>query len=274
MRRALLAAALLAVPLLGGFECEVTLWAPGDTCTVGGWSDSQCDGNTLLYCDAGTGFVESTDCAAECTGGYCGSDVYGYNWCVCPDYLGPGDTCDYWTDYPSTSFCYGANSLLMCNMDNVMQQWDCTDACPSGVVGYCAYDADQGNDWCLCPDALWADGYACDFLSQVDDATCDGDLLTYCADTNVIGSVPCTSQCADWYGAAATASCGIQDDTGYNGCVCDIATCTFAPFCNDSYMMVWCNEGLETWTNCDSQCVTDGYLKGVCLAGTGACQCG
>ena len=36
MRRALLAAALLAVPLLGGFECEVTLWAPGDTCTVGG----------------------------------------------------------------------------------------------------------------------------------------------------------------------------------------------------------------------------------------------
>ena len=63
-------------------------------------------------------------------------------------------------------------------------------------------------------------------------------------------------------------------DPGYNGCVCDVATCTFSPFCNDGVTMVWCNEAVETWTNCDSQCVMDGHLKGVCNFETGACQCG
>jgi len=279
MRRALVAATLLAIPILGGFECDVSVtpWVVGDTCTWGSFDDSQCqDSDTLLYCGA-DGYVTSRSCAGYCDGGSCLTDMWGYGWCECPDAWTPGAICDYWNDYPGGNFCYDPQTVYMCNADSAVQAWDCTTACPSGVTGYCDYNSDYSAYWCMCPDWAWAAGYSCDYYTQYDAATCDGDMLTYCADTNVIGEISCSQQCQDWYGAGATATCGPQTDAGgANGCGCEITidTC-FTPYCFDGLWYVDCDPTTlgEVWWDCNQYCQDQSLgTKGVCSVDT--CVCG
>jgi hypothetical protein len=182
-----------------------------------------------------------------------------------------GGTCDYWLDYPADNVCNSATEVYYCSSDNMVVAWDCAAACDGG---YCDYDATTGGDWCMCPDWQWAPGYTCDYWSQYDQSTCAGTELTYCAETNIIGSIDCIDQCASTVGSGATASCGQQPDTLYNGCVCEIDTCTFDAYCNDSLWIVQCSGGAESWTDCNDYCITEmGATKGVCDASVNACLC-
>ena len=277
MKRLCAAALVLAIPLLGGFECEVSVspWSIGEPCTPGGYNDFVCEADDVLYCtDAGV--IAAEDCAAYCTGGYCGYDIYGYAWCECPDIALPGDPCDYWTDYPASTACYGLNSALVCGDDGYWFEWDCTTACPSGVYGYCAYDSGQGNDWCMCEEDLWAPGYPCDYATEFDDATCDttGEWLTYCAETNIIGEINCYDQCEAWYGAGTVGYCDIQAETGYNGCVCEYTGCGHSGYCFDYLWHVYCDIDAEVWEDCNAICLADGAYGGWCdLGGTEDCLC-
>ena len=211
MKRALLAALVLAVPLLGGFECNVVtqpVWHEGDICTYSlDYDNSTCgDSDTLLSCGADD-LVYATSCSVLCGGsGHCGPDPTGYDLNAC--------ICDSWTP-----------------------------------------------------------GASCDYLTQYDDSTCFGDILTYCASTNVVGSISCYDQCQQWYGADATGTCGIQAETGYNGCVCDVpAGCSYDFYCYDALWMVSCVDGSDVWTDCNDQCIAAGSTKGVCDPNLG-CQC-
>jgi hypothetical protein len=216
MKRVMLAALVLSVPLLGGFECNVD---------------------------------------------------------VTPTYWQAGDVCDYYWD-SDDQVCDTSTTLLRCNEYNVVEAWDCSAVCDGG---YCGADTSGwGWDVCLCPDFQWAPGYPCDFLNQYDQATCDstGDILTYCAETDVIGSISCSTQCLDTYGASATGSCGIQAETGYNGCVCEFTGCDFEAYCYDALWQVSCDGVNDVWTDCNATCVADGSSKGVCDIGSGNCICG
>jgi hypothetical protein len=209
MKRALVGALLLAIPVFAGFECEVDVqpWVSG------------------------------------------------------------GD-CSYWIDNPSGNFCNTTSELYYCDETDHVVAWDCTGACDGG---YCDYDSSLGYEWCMCPGWQWAPGYTCDYWTQYDDATCSGDILTYCSETNIIGEIACADQCATV--GATSESCGFQPDTGYNGCVCVIDTCTFSAYCNDALWLVQCSGGAESWTDCNDYCVsTMGATKGVCDAN--ACLCG
>ena len=126
------------------------------------------------------------------------------------------------------------------------------------------------------PRALVLTGYGinCDYETEYASSTCDatGDVLTYCSETDVIGTISCAAQCIEWYGAMATGYCGIQPETGYNGCVCEYSGCDFDPWCYDALWLVSCLSGEEFWTDCNVECMGAGFSKGVCSLG--ACSCG
>ena len=255
-------------------------WELGGTCSVyDGWDTTECQNanSEAWYCDASTGLVSAYNCNDYCGGsGSCGYDnTLGYNWCICDDAWYEGAACNYWSDYPDASVCYGADMVLYCAENNTVTAWDCNDACGDSY-GYCAYDSSVGADWCLCEQNLWEPGYPCNYVTEYDDATCDGDTLTYCSETDVIGAISCADQCADWYGAGVTGTCGTQLETGYNGCVCEFTGCDFQPYCNDAIYLVWCDGTDAQWLNCDEDCRTQGYSKGVCdfSSSPNACQCG
>ena len=276
MKRALVGVLLVAVPVFAGFECTVEVMAVGDSCTFGSWGDATCsDATSLIYCAEDGIAYEDVGCVAHCgaAGGTCVSDVWDYGWCECNSTWDVGATCDYWSEYPSMNTCNNPDSVLMCGTDNTVYEWDCSTACPSGAVGYCAWDDSQGAAWCLCPDWIWAAGYSCDYWNDYDQSTCTADVLAYCGEDNVIGDISCTDQCTATVGAGATATCEVQPDTGYNGCVCAIDTCTYDPYCYDSFWYVQCFEGADVWTNCDDYCVDNvpGTTKGVCQVN--ACIC-
>lgn len=275
MRRACLAALVLAVPLLGGFECNVTVddgWDEGDTCTysIDYPSFSECDNSSTLYFCNESDTVQAWSCADECAGGFCAYDeVLGYDWCLCPDDgWVVGGTCDYFSEYDD-SICADDATLLACETDNFIYEVDCNTAC--GGAGTCGPDP-TGLSWDICICSSWTPGQPCDYEVDYASSTCSGDTLTYCAVTDVIGSVSCYNQCQDWYGTNATGYCGIQDETGYNGCVCEIEGCDFAPYCNDSIWLVSCDGVNEVWTDCDATCVASGSVKGVCDAGSCVCD--
>lgn len=184
----------------------------------------------------------------------------------------PNGNCDYWLDNPSGNICNTSAELYYCDETNHVVAWDCTTACPTGETGYCDYDVTLGYDWCMCPNWVWAPGYACDYWAQYNQATCSDTVLTYCAETNIIGAIDCVDQCASV--GATHASCGVQPETGYNGCICEIATCTFSAYCNDSLWIVQCSGGAESWTNCNDYCITTmGATKGVCDSSLNSCAC-
>ncbi len=280
MRRAWLAVVALIVPL-AGFECTVTVdhpdWTVGGTCNYSvDYNDAYCiDANTLMECRIDNQ-VYSVPCSSRCASGVgsCTTDIWGYGRCNCetPAWT-PGATCNYWTDFPTNGFCADPTTLYMCETNNTVRAWDCSSECADG---FCTYDPDLGYDWCMCPDWAWAPGYPCDYFNQYDEATCSGDTLTYCAETNVIGEISCQAQCEDWYGAGTTGTCGTQPDTGYNGCICDIPpACDHEPYCNDANWLVQCNADAtaDEWVDCNRWCIEDqGASKGVCEAG--GCLCG
>ncbi len=112
MRRALVAALLLAVPVFAGFECEVSVegLAVGDAC-VAGVDDPVCqDSDILIYCsEAGVGASQS--CATQCASvgtGSCVSDILGYGWCECESCLRlePQKPSLLWPAYPRRTDTY------------------------------------------------------------------------------------------------------------------------------------------------------------------------
>jgi hypothetical protein len=211
MRRALLAALVIAVPLFGGFECTVETNPPG--------------------------------------------------WVV-------GDGCDYVFDADAAT-CVDSDTLRYCDWSGFVADLSCAGAC--GGAGQCAFDASLGYDVCVCDS--WTPGAACEYDTDFSLSTCSGDTLTYCAVTDVIGAISCFGQCQDWYGAEASGYCGVQAETGYNGCVCDVpAGCNFAPYCYDALWLVSCVGGAEIWADCNTECVTAGYTKGVCDPSGCACS--
>jgi hypothetical protein len=271
---------VLVILPIAGFECTVTVDNPpvGSDCSY--WVDypdnSYCgSANSIVECNGSNMYV-SSDCGSRCPSGAgsCVTDLWGYGRCQCdglPTWT-PGAACDYFADFPSNGSCHDESTLYMCDVSNTVAAWNCAS---EGAGGFCGYDERLGYDWCMVPDWQWAPGYTCVYAEQYSQATCAGDTLTYCAETNVIGAISCEAQCVEWYGTSASGVCGTQPDTGYNGCVCTIPpVCDHAAYCNDSLWLVKCADdgSADQWVDCDADCRAGGDSKGVCESGD--CLCG
>jgi len=273
MRRVWIVALALAVPTLAGFECtlEVSDMAPGDSCAYWlDWDDSYCTagGANIVYCGEDD-WVYETGCAGWCPAGdgTCGVAADGNNACICP----LDDTCDPAVHDDSYNTCSG-DSLVYCDWTTGdWESYSCAGACGAGETGRCDYD---GAAWaCICEGGWqWAPGYGCNYIYDYSAGTCGGNNLTYCGDDNVIYEVECAAHCIDNF-AADTGSCGTLPDAGYNGCVCEWATCTWDPYCYDAQFLLMCDgtTGDTVWWDCDADCVTQGYSKGACEVSGCAC---
>lgn len=185
--------------------------------------------------------------------------------------LDPGETCDYFWD-ADDSRCRG-DFIIYCGTDNWVYEADCLAEC--GGAGTCGYNASFGYNACVCETWFWAPGYSCSYVNNYDDATCSGDVLTYCGEDNVIYDASCDAHCQLNYDASY-GTCGRMAETGYNGCNCTWETCTFTYYCYDALWQVYCDTALPDgvgWINCDDQCRAGGSAKGVCDAGSGLCYC-
>jgi hypothetical protein len=272
MRRVWIVALALAVPTLAGFECTITGggdMVPGDACAYWlDWDDSYCTagGANIVYC-GDDDWVYEADCASWCPSGAgsCGTDAAGVQACICDTV-----TCDASID-DSYNTCSG-DFLSYCDWSTgSWESYDCTAACGAGEVGRCGYDG--GVYACICEGGWqWAAGYGCQYIYDYSAGTCAGNNLTYCADDNIIYEVDCDAHCMDNF-AADTGSCGVLPEGGYNGCVCEWATCTWEPYCYDAQFLLMCDatDGSTIWWDCNADCVGQGYSKGACE--TSGCAC-
>jgi hypothetical protein len=259
-----------------------TIMLPGEECDF--WRDReltycQYDGS-IVYCAEEDNYVYEADCASQCPlgDGTCGfSEELGTNACLCPDAFVVGADCDPTIHDDSYNTCMTSNQLAYCDwLSATVVGLDCAAFCgESGATGYCDYDWEAGSNQCICEGYIWAPGYGCNYVFDATLSTCDGTMVTYCGDDNIIYARDCWDYCVNDLDAT-TGTCGVLPDVSpaQNGCVCEWTACDFLPYCDNVFTMVYCDPTLgATYLDCAAQCVLDGFTTGVCDYGIGQCAC-
>lgn len=159
-------------------SCNKDIWAGcgSETCTFGE-TQSTCDGDTLVVCDA-SGFLQPVDCTKEnnfvlvhgkegdlpttIAGEVCGDDpMMGSKGCI-----GQGEACDFFSQE--------------CDGDTLI-------TCAGGQLATrdCAAQSPEGQSCGFITEGPFGGGAACGILESscdaTDDDTCEGGVVTFCA---------------------------------------------------------------------------------------------
>ena len=184
----------------------------------------------------------------------------------------PGDFCNYDFDYDEGE-CWDSATLMICDITDYVVSIDCNAQC--GGPGICTV-AGWGQDYCEC-EAPWEPGRYCNYAWEANASVCDtSDYIWYCGSDNVIYERSCADYCFNDLGAD-TGACAYDSVLGGNACVCTYpAACNFDPYCDGATWLRWCDDvsGAAMLTDCDADCMSQGFSKGSCDWTINACVCG